>query len=108
MVKNTKTATKLDRRQFLKISTLATASGSLIGTSKSFPSPLSHPENRFPVKITDKCKRWSSPGLHSKAKWYQHRHVQKECETCQSHCLLLDLACFGNHIHHLESCAGYL
>ena len=57
MIKNTKTATKLDRRQFLKISTLATASGALMGTSKSFTSPLSHPENRFPVKITDRCKR---------------------------------------------------
>ncbi len=47
MNNNTKTAIKLDRRQFLKISALATTSGALMGTS----------ENRSPIKITNKCQR---------------------------------------------------
>jgi reductive dehalogenase len=47
MNNKTKTAIKLDRRQFLKISALATTSGALMGKS----------ENRSPIKITNKCQR---------------------------------------------------
>jgi len=59
---------KMNRRQFIKIGAVATASGALIGQAglsdekenflnKIVNSPFNHGHKEFPIKITDKCQR---------------------------------------------------
>jgi reductive dehalogenase len=59
---------KMNRRQFIKIGSVATASGALLGQAgfsgnkENFlniiaNSPVSHGHKEFPIKITDKCQR---------------------------------------------------
>jgi len=59
---------KMNRRQFIKIGAVATASGALIGQAgssdkkenflkKIASSPVSHGHKESPIKITDKCQR---------------------------------------------------
>ena len=67
MTKITTTAPKFDRRQFLKISALATTSGALMGTS----------ENRSPIKITDKCQRMDQKNTIFARQLWDHEFVKR-------------------------------
>lgn len=67
MIKIATTAPKFDRRQFLKISALATTSGALMGTS----------ENRSPIKITDKCQRMDQKNTIFARQLWDHEFVSR-------------------------------
>ena len=60
-------APKLDRRQFLKLGTLATAPGILMGASKK----------HNPLKITNKCKRMDQKYTIFARQLWDHEFVKK-------------------------------
>jgi reductive dehalogenase len=79
---------KLNRRQFIKIGAMATASGVLIGQAgfsdekENFlntiaNSPIDHGHKEFPVKITDKCQRMEQKYTIFSRQLWDHEFVSR-------------------------------
>jgi len=79
---------KMNRRQFIKIGAVATASGAMIGQAgfsdekenflnKTANSPVSHSHKEFPIKITDKCQRMEQKYTIFSRQLWDHEFVSR-------------------------------